>query len=68
MPSSDKTGPPRCRWTHGGVKIRRSALGGYSADGYIEDLNSVVFLIMIEKNIAVDNIDEILTAAKAKRG
>ena len=49
-----------------GVKIRRSALSGYSADGYIEDLNSIVFLIMIEKNIAVDNIDEILTAAKEK--
>lgn len=51
---------------HMGVKIRRSALSGYSADGYIEDLNSIVFLIMIEKNIAVDNIDEILTSAKEK--
>ena len=53
---------------HMGVKIRRSALGGYSADGYIEDLNSIVFLIMIEKNIAVENIDEVLTVAKGKRG
>lgn len=51
---------------HMGVKLRRPALSGYQPDGYLEDLNSVVFLIMIEKNIAVDNLDEILTVAKEK--
>ncbi len=51
---------------HMGVKLRRPALAGYNPEGYLEDLNSVVFLIMIEKNITVDNIDEILNAANEK--
>lgn len=51
---------------HMGVKLRRPALTGYNPDGYLDDLNSIVFLIMIEKNIAVDNIDEILNEAREK--
>ena len=49
-----------------GVKLRRPALGGYDVEGYLEDLQSVLFLIMIEKNVAVENIDMILTKAKEK--
>ena len=49
-----------------GVKLRRPALGSYSMDGYLEDLQSIVFAIMIEKNIAVDDIDEVLGRAKAR--
>jgi 4-hydroxy-2-oxoheptanedioate aldolase len=49
---------------HMGVKLRRPALTGYAPEGYIQDLQSIVFLIMIEKNVAVENIDEILLAAK----
>ena len=48
---------------HMGVKLRRPALTGYAPDGYVQDLESIVFLIMIEKNVAVENIDEILSAA-----
>ncbi len=47
-----------------GVKLRRPALGSYSMDGYLEQLESTVFAIMIEKNITVDNIDEVLERAK----
>ena len=57
---------------HMGVKLRRPALSGYSdkdanvkgSEAYVQDLKSTVFLIMIEKNVAVENIDEILTTAK----
>lgn len=49
-----------------GVKLRRPALSGYQPDGYLDDLKATVFLIMIEKNAALDNIDEILETAKAK--
>jgi 4-hydroxy-2-oxoheptanedioate aldolase len=49
-----------------GVKLRRPALSGYQPDGYLVDLNATVFLIMIEKNAALDNIDTILQTAKAK--
>ena len=49
---------------HMGVKLRRPALTGYAPEGYVNDLESVVFLIMIEKNIAVENIDEILSTAR----
>ena len=49
---------------HMGVKLRRPALTGYKSTDYVSDLNSIVSVIMIEKNIAVDNIDEILSAAK----
>ncbi len=51
---------------HMGVKLRRPALSGYNPEGYLDDLNAVVFTIMIEKNIAVDHIDEILTVAREK--
>ena len=49
---------------HMGVKLRRPALADYQPDGYLQDLSAIVFLIMIEKNIALDNIDAVLNAAK----
>ena len=49
---------------HMGVKLRRPALSKFEPDNYVDDLASVVFLIMIEKDIAVDDIDPILAAAK----
>jgi 4-hydroxy-2-oxoheptanedioate aldolase len=49
-----------------GVKLRRPALSSYDTESYLEDLESVVFTIMIEKNVAVENIDEILTRAQEK--
>lgn len=49
---------------HMGVKLRRPALSDYQSDNYIEHLESVVFLIMIEKDVAVEDIDAILSAAK----
>lgn len=49
---------------HMGVKLRRPALSDYGSESYMETLESVVFLIMIEKQVAVDNIEEILSAAK----
>jgi len=49
-----------------GVKIRRPAISGYDPDSYLDDLNSVVMLIMIEKDTAVENIDAILNTAKEK--
>ena len=49
-----------------GFKLRRPALSSYTPEGYLADLNSVLFLIMIEKDVAVDNLDEVLATAKAK--
>lgn len=49
---------------HLGVKLRRGALGDYGLDAYLEELRGIVFLIMIEKNVAVDSLDAILEAAK----
>jgi 4-hydroxy-2-oxoheptanedioate aldolase len=49
-----------------GVKLRRPALSGYQPEGYLDDLNATVFTIMIEKNVALDDIDAILDTAKAK--
>jgi 4-hydroxy-2-oxoheptanedioate aldolase len=51
---------------HMGVKLRRPALTGYQPDDYLDDLNSFVFTIMIEKNVALDNIDAILEMARDK--
>ena len=51
---------------HMGVKLRRPALGSYSMDGYLEDLESIVFAIMIEKNVTVDGIDVVLGRAKER--
>lgn len=49
-----------------GVKLRRPAMAEYDADGYLEDLASIVFAVMIEKKLAVDDIDEVLSAAREK--
>ena len=49
-----------------GVKLRRPALSSYDNAGYLADLESIVFLIMIEKNITLENIDEVLSRAKEK--
>ena len=57
--------------------VKRSLIGlavvllasiGYATDaqGYLKNLESILFLIMIEKNIAVDHLDDILTKAKAR--
>jgi len=49
-----------------GVKLRRPAMTSYHPKGYLEDLGSIVFAIMIEKDLAVDHIDEVLSTARAK--
>lgn len=49
-----------------GVKLRRPALSSYEVESYLADLESIVFLIMIEKNVTVDHLDEVLTRAKEK--
>lgn len=46
-----------------GVKLRRPALSGYDTDRYLSNLKSIVFLIMIEKNITLNNIDSVLDRA-----
>ena len=51
---------------HMGVKVRRPLFGDTTPDSYLEDLNSIVFMIMIEKGSAVDNLDAVLSAAKEK--
>lgn len=48
-----------------GVKLRRPALSGYQSEQYLEDLDSIVFAIMIEKSVALDDLDAILAEAKA---
>jgi 2-keto-3-deoxy-L-rhamnonate aldolase RhmA len=47
-----------------GVKLRRPALGSYDVEDYAKELSRTVFLIMIEKNIAVENIDAVLERAR----
>ena len=49
-----------------GVKLRRPALSSYNTKSYLADLNSTLFLIMIEKDTAVSDLDAILATAKAK--
>lgn len=49
-----------------GVKLRRPALASYDTETYLEDLESIVFLIMIEKNATVEAIDEVLGRAKER--
>lgn len=49
-----------------GVKLRRPALGSYDIESYMTDLESTVFLIMIEKSVTVENLDEVLARAKEK--
>jgi 4-hydroxy-2-oxoheptanedioate aldolase len=49
-----------------GLKLRRPALSSYAPESYLEDLNSIVFCLMLEKQMAVENIDEILSRAKEK--
>ncbi len=49
-----------------GVKLRRPALSSYDTEAYLSDLESIVFLIMIEKNVTVERIDEVLSRAKDK--
>ena len=52
---------------HMGVKLRRPTFGMDGiADSYLEDLNDIVFMIMIEKGSAVDDLDKVLDAAKNK--
>lgn len=49
-----------------GVKLRRPVIAGYHPDAYLEDLASIVLVIMIEKSLAVEHLDEVLSAARAK--
>ncbi len=51
---------------HMGVKLRRPALNSYDTTAYLKDLESVVFCIMFEKDVAVANIDAILERAREK--
>ncbi len=50
-----------------GVKLRRPALSSYDTERYGADLESIVFLIMIEKNVTLENIDAVLERARQKR-
>ncbi len=49
-----------------GVKLRRPALSSYDTQAYLTDLQSVVFCIMLEKAVAVENLDPILERARSK--
>ena len=49
-----------------GIKLRRPAFGSYGHDAYLADLESILFLVMIEKTVAVDNLDLVLEKAKAR--
>ena len=49
-----------------GVKLRRPALASYDTASYLEDLQSMVFAVMIEKNVAVESLDEVLAQAREK--
>ena len=49
-----------------GLKLRRPALSAYEPESYLKDLNSIVFCMMLEKKIAVENIDKILMRAKER--
>ena len=51
---------------HMGVKVRRNALTSYDSDDYLEELASVVFVVMIEKEVAVDNLDAVLERCRDK--
>ena len=49
-----------------GVKLRRPALGSYSMDSYLEELQRIVFAVMIEKDVTVENLDAVLAQAKVR--
>ena len=49
-----------------GVKLRRPALAAYDTERYLDELRSVVFAVMVEKNVTVENIDAVLERAKAR--
>ena len=49
-----------------GLKLRRPALSSYEPEAYLNDLNSIVFCVMLEKKIAVENIDDVLLRAKER--
>ncbi|MEM8734084.1 MAG: aldolase/citrate lyase family protein [Planctomycetota bacterium] len=50
-----------------GVKLRRHAFTGYESEGYLNHLDEVVFGMMIEKDVAMENLDAVLRRA-ALRG
>ena len=49
-----------------GIKLRRPAFGSYGHNTYLTDLESILFLVMIEKSVALDNLDMVLEKAKAR--
>ena len=51
---------------HMGLKLRRPALSAYKSDDYIGALQDVMFCIMIEKNVTLENIDAVLDRARAR--
>lgn len=46
-----------------GVKLRRPALSSYDTSAYLDDLQSTVLAIMIEKSDTVDQLDAVLQRA-----
>ncbi|MCR9293228.1 MAG: aldolase/citrate lyase family protein [bacterium] len=51
---------------HMGVKLRRMALSGYESQDYLARLESIVLGIMLEKQLAIDNLDSILRRAQER--
>ena len=49
-----------------GMKLRRPDLGSSGHDAYLADVESILILVMIEKTVAVDNLDMVLEKAKAR--
>lgn len=49
-----------------GLKLRRPALSGYQPDAYVANLQDVMFTVMIEKNVTLENLDAVLEAARAR--
>lgn len=52
---------------HMGVKLRRPALGGYQNEPYLERLNKVIIMLMLEKETCIDNLESVLTRASNQR-
>ena len=49
-----------------GVKSRRPALSGYDTESYLPELEQIVIAIMIEKDVAVRDLDDILPRARER--
>ncbi|MFN3192878.1 MAG: aldolase/citrate lyase family protein [Aureliella sp.] len=49
-----------------GVKLRRHAFTGYESESYLTHLEDIVFGMMIEKDVAVENLDTVLKRASLR--